>query len=49
MGLRIISTLLELFKNKDSFKYGTIYSDVKSDTETLVEQEQQAIRKNFTC
>jgi len=37
-------TLLELFKNKDSFKYGTAYSEVKSDTETLVEQETTGIR-----
>ncbi len=37
-------TLLELFKNKDSFKYGTAYSEVKSDTETLVEQETSGIR-----
>ena len=37
-------TLLELFKNKDSFKYGTVYSDVKSDDETLVEQETSGIR-----
>jgi hypothetical protein len=37
-------TLLELFKNKDSFKYGTPYSEVKSDTETLVEQETSGIR-----
>lgn len=39
-------TLLELFKNKDSFKYGTVYSEVKADTETLVEQETTGIRKN---
>jgi hypothetical protein len=37
-------TLLELFKNKDSFKYGTPYSEVKSDTETFVEQETSGIR-----
>ena len=37
-------TLLELFENKDSFKYGTVYSEVKSDTETLVEQETSGVR-----
>ena len=37
-------TLLELFENKDSFKYGTVYSEVKEDKETLVEQETSGIR-----
>ena len=37
-------TLLELFENKDSFKYGTVYSEVKSDKETLVEQETSGVR-----
>jgi hypothetical protein len=37
-------TLLELFKNKDSFKFGTDYSVVKADTETRLEQETGGIR-----
>ena len=37
-------TLLELFKNKDSFKLGTEYSAVKADTETRFEQEISGIR-----
>lgn len=37
-------TLIEIFKNKDSFKYGTNYSLVKPDNETLVEQETSGIR-----
>ena len=37
-------TLLELFENKDSFKYGTVYSEVKEDKETLIEQETSGVR-----
>ena len=37
-------TLLELFKNKNSFKLGTEYSAVKADTETRFEQEISGIR-----
>ena len=37
-------TILELFKNKDSFKYGTTYSDVKEDTETFVGTELSGLR-----
>ena len=37
-------TLIEIYKNKDSFKYGTNYSLVKPDNETLVEQETSGIR-----
>jgi len=37
-------TIAELFKNKNSYKYGTDYSDVKPDTETLIEQETTGIR-----
>jgi len=39
-------TIEELFKNKESYKYGTDYSAVKSDTDTLVEQELNGLRKN---
>ena len=38
-------TILELFKNK-VVSNGTVYSEVKKDTETLVEQETTGIRKN---
>ena len=37
-------TLLELFENKDSFKYGTVYSEVKEEKETRFEQETSGIR-----
>jgi hypothetical protein len=37
-------TILELFQNKDSFKYGTVYSEVKEDKETLIEQETSGVR-----
>ena len=37
-------TILELFKNKDSFKYGTVYSDVKEDEETFVGTELSGLR-----
>ena len=37
-------TILELFQNKDSFKYGTVYSDVKEDKETFLEQETSGVR-----
>jgi hypothetical protein len=37
-------TILELFENKDSFKYGTVYSEVKEEKETLVEQETSGVR-----
>ena len=37
-------TLLELFENKDSFKYGTVYSEVKAEKETLIEQETSGVR-----
>lgn len=37
-------TILELFQNKDSFKYGTVYSEVKQDKETLIEQETSGVR-----
>lgn len=39
-------TIEELFKNKESYKYGTDYSAVKSDTDTLVEQELNGLRKS---
>jgi len=38
------STLRELYRNKESFKYGTDYSSLKSDKETLLEQETTGIR-----
>ena len=38
------STIEELYKDKNSFKFGTIYSDVKADTETFIEQETSGIR-----
>ena len=37
-------TILELFENKDSFKYGTVYSDVKEDKETFVGTETSGLR-----
>ena len=37
-------TIQELFHNQQSYKYGTNYSEVKSDTETLIEQETSGIR-----
>ena len=37
-------TILELFENKDSFKYGTVYSEVKEEKETLLEQETSGVR-----
>lgn len=37
-------TIQELFHNQQSYKYGTNYSEVKSDTETLLEQETSGIR-----
>lgn len=37
-------TILELFKNKDSFKYGTTYSEVKADKETFVGTELSGLR-----
>lgn len=37
-------TILELFQNKDSFKYGTVYSDVKEDKETFVGTELSGLR-----
>jgi len=37
-------TIGELFRNPNSYKYGTNYSEVKSDTETLVEQETSGVR-----
>ena len=37
-------TILELFQNQNSYRYGTNYSEVKSDTETLIEQETTGIR-----
>ena len=37
-------TILELFENKDSFKYGTVYSEVKEEKETLIEQETSGVR-----
>ena len=32
-------TIMELFNDQSSYRYGTNYSSVKSDTETLIEQE----------
>ena len=37
-------TILELFQNQNSYRYGTNYSEVKSDNETLIEQETSGIR-----
>lgn len=37
-------TIMELFRSNDSYKYGTPYSEVKSDKETLIEQEISGIR-----
>jgi len=37
-------TIGELFRDPNSYKYGTNYSEVKADTETLVEQETTGIR-----
>src|SRR6056300_1215198 len=37
-------TLKELYENKDSYKFGTNYSTVKKDRETIVEQELSGIR-----
>jgi len=37
-------TIIELFQNQNSYKYGTNYSEVKSDTETLIEQETTGLR-----
>ena len=37
-------TILELFNDQSSYKYGTNYSSVKADTETLIEQETSGIR-----
>ena len=37
-------TIMELFNDQGAYKYGTNYSTVKSDTETLVEQETTGIR-----
>lgn len=37
-------TILDLFKNKDSYKFGTEYNTVKADKETLVEQESSGLR-----
>ena len=37
-------TILDLFKNKDSYKFGTEYNTVKADTETLSEQESSGLR-----
>lgn len=38
-------TIKELFQDKDSYKFGTDYSAVKSDKQTLVDQELNGIRK----
>jgi len=37
-------TIMELFNDQSSYKYGTNYSSVKADTETLIEQETSGIR-----
>jgi len=37
-------TILDLFKNKDSYKFGTQYNTVKADKETLAEQESSGLR-----
>jgi hypothetical protein len=37
-------TIMELFRSNDSYKYGTSYSEVKSDKETFIEQEISGIR-----
>tara|TARA_R100000030_G_scaffold36834_1_gene27533 strand:+ start:3611 stop:5644 length:2034 start_codon:yes stop_codon:yes gene_type:complete len=37
-------TIGELFRDPNSYRYGTNYSEVKSDTETLIEQETTGIR-----
>jgi len=37
-------TIMELFSDQSSYKYGTNYSSVKADTETLIEQETTGIR-----
>ena len=37
-------TIMELFNDQSSYKYGTNYSSVKADTETLIEQETTGIR-----
>jgi hypothetical protein len=37
-------TLRELFQDKDSYKFGVDYSEVKSNTKTLVDQELNGIR-----
>lgn len=37
-------TILDLFKNKDSYKFGTEYNTVKADKETLAEQETSGLR-----
>lgn len=37
-------TIGELFRNPNAYKYGTVYSELKSDTETLIEQETSGLR-----
>ena len=37
-------TIMELFNDQSSYRYGTNYSSVKSDTETLIEQETKGLR-----
>ena len=40
-------TILELFQNKESFKYGTVYSEVKEDKETFNHDEIRSDIKLF--